>query len=322
MRGCRRDPRRRRAESGAVPSARPTLFVRVVGVVLTALAMGGVLLIPQVVEAQSTQVDSTVVPPSSALVPEGLATGDRFRVLFLTSSTRTATSTDIGDYNAFVQTAAAAGHEAIGDYSGGFRAVASTADVDARDNTNTTGAGVPIYWLRGNKLADDYADFYDGTWDDQTNGTDESGSARSISADADRAWTGSDHDGTELTTQGFPKSLGGGGTFFASAGALDGSLSSDGPLSGRTAVRNSSRPLYALSEVFVVGPDVTVSRDDLGVVEGSTATYTLVLDAEPSGNVTIDVTGGGDVTVEPTSLTFTAFTAGLGHGADGDGERC
>ncbi|WP_420446311.1 hypothetical protein [Candidatus Poriferisodalis sp.] len=296
--------------------------MRVVGVVLTALAMGGVLLIPQVVEAQSTQVDSTVVPPSSALVPEGLATGDRFRVLFLTSSTRTATSTDIGDYNAFVQTAAAAGHEAIGDYSGGFRAVASTADVDARDNTNTTGAGVPIYWLRGNKLADDYADFYDGTWDDQTNGTDESGSARSISADADRAWTGSDHDGTELTTQGFPKSLGGGGTFFASAGALDGSLSSDGPLSGRTAVRNSSRPLYALSEVFVVGPDVTVSRDDLGVVEGSTATYTLVLDAEPSGNVTIDVTGGGDVTVEPTSLTFTAFTAGLGHGADGDGERC
>ena len=25
--------------------------------------------------------------------------------------------------------------------------------------------GVPIYWLNGAKVADDYADFYDGSWD-------------------------------------------------------------------------------------------------------------------------------------------------------------
>ena len=25
--------------------------------------------------------------------------------------------------------------------------------------------GVPIYWLGGNKVADDYADFYDASWD-------------------------------------------------------------------------------------------------------------------------------------------------------------
>ena len=53
-------------------------------------------------------------------------------------------------------------------------------------------------------------------------------------------------------------------------------------------------------------PDVTVSRDTLSVVEGSTATYTVALDAQPTTSVTIDVTGGGDVTVQPTSLTFTA----------------
>ena len=53
-------------------------------------------------------------------------------------------------------------------------------------------------------------------------------------------------------------------------------------------------------------PDVTVSRDTLSVVEGSTATYTVALDAQPTTSVTIDVTGGGDVTVNPTSLTFTA----------------
>ena len=53
-------------------------------------------------------------------------------------------------------------------------------------------------------------------------------------------------------------------------------------------------------------PDVTVSRSTLSIVEGGTATYTVALDSQPTTGVTIDVTGGGDVTVQPTSLTFTA----------------
>ena len=47
-----------------------------------------------------------------------------------------------------------------------FRVVGSTASVDARDNTSTTytssDKGVPIYWVSGNKVADNYEDFYDG----------------------------------------------------------------------------------------------------------------------------------------------------------------
>ena len=58
--------------------------------------------------------------------------------------------------------------------------------------------------------------------------------------------------------------------------------------------------------VFVVAPAVTVSRDALSVNEGGGGSYTVVLDTEPSASVTIDVSGGGDVTVEPDSLTFTA----------------
>ena len=54
---------------------------------------------------------------------------------------------------------------AIWPYSDQFRVVGSTRAVDARDNTNTTGTGVPIYWLNGNKVADNYADFYDDSWD-------------------------------------------------------------------------------------------------------------------------------------------------------------
>ena len=91
------------------------------------------------------------VPADWALTPDGLSAGDEFRLLFLTSTKRDATSSDIDDYNTFVQTAAAAGHAAVQDYSDGFYAVASTADDDARDNTETTytasDKGVPIYWL-------------------------------------------------------------------------------------------------------------------------------------------------------------------------------
>ena len=71
----------------------------------------------------------------------------------------------------FIQNLVAAGHDDIQDYSAGFRVVGCTAAVDARDNTgtntNTDGTGVPIYWLNGNKAADDNADFYDGSWDDR-----------------------------------------------------------------------------------------------------------------------------------------------------------
>ena len=109
---------------------------------------------------------------------------------------RDALSTDIADYNTFVQTRAKAGHSAITDAMGDqFKVLGSTAAVDARDNTGTTGAGVPIYWLNGAKVADDYADFYDGSWD--------SGQFRDESGNTDHSvgsvWTGSNANGTKHT---------------------------------------------------------------------------------------------------------------------------
>ena len=54
----------------------------------------------------------------------------------------------------------------------GFRAVGCTADSDARDNTATTGTGVRIHWLNGNRVADNYGDFKDGSWDEERNNQD------------------------------------------------------------------------------------------------------------------------------------------------------
>ena len=54
---------------------------------------------------------------------------------------------------------------------------------------------------------------------------------------------------------------------------------------------------------------VTVSATVLTVTEGSTGTYTVVLDSQPTANVTVTPsrTGSSDVTFSPATLTFTAL---------------
>ena len=89
------------------------------------------------------------VPADWDLIPSGVDTGGRFRLLFVTLNRRDATSSDIAAYNSFVRNAAANGHDDIQDYSDHFAALGSTRAVDARNNTGTDGTGVPIYWLNG-----------------------------------------------------------------------------------------------------------------------------------------------------------------------------
>jgi hypothetical protein len=60
---------------------------------------------------------------------------------------------------------------------------------------------------------------------------------------------------------------------------------------------------------LTIGPDVNIIESDGSTEvseEGETSdTYELVLNSEPSDNVTIEVNNVGQVSVEPTSLTFT-----------------
>ena len=55
-------------------------------------------------------------------------------------------------------------------------------------------------------------------------------------------------------------------------------------------------------------PTVTLSHQDVVVPEGSAVGYTVKLDAQPSGAVTVTATvsGSEDVAVSPESLEFTA----------------
>ena len=130
--------------------------------------------------------------------PAGLTAGDKFRLLFVTYGGWCSVdgqpgkedrrpppgSTDIEEYNDYVQCHAGREYNqrVFRENAQHFRALVSTPSEDARDNTGTTttssDSGVPIYWVGGNpdhrfvspgeegpKIADDYTDFYDGTWD-------------------------------------------------------------------------------------------------------------------------------------------------------------
>ena len=201
------------------------------------------------------------VPLDWSLKPAGIGPGERFRLVFLSSTKRDATSTDIADYNTFVQNAATTGHANIQDHSSRFKVVGCTEDIDARDNTgtNTNGPGVPIYWVGGAKVADSYTDFYDDTWDDEANDKNELGNdAHDTSQTGNFPWTGCKHNGTESKIPGV--SFNALGKTTVRVGQLNSTAADSGPIRGQTAANNSgTRPFYALSPVFQV-PSMNASR--------------------------------------------------------------
>ena len=103
-------------------------------------------------------------------VPGDLNPGDEYRLAFVTSGVRNATSSDITVYNTFVDAAAETVPElaALGQ---DWKAIASTNAVNARTNTSTDptpagDTGVPIYVLNTAvliRLADHYDDLWDGS---------------------------------------------------------------------------------------------------------------------------------------------------------------
>ena len=259
----------------------------------------------------------TSIPHDWSLKPSGLDTSDKFRLLFVSSTKRNANPTAIATYNTFVQTRAAAGHTDIQAYSAGFKVVGCTATVDAIDNTGTTGTGVPIYWLDGDKVADDYADFYDGSWDSRSPTTETGASVTTTSTDG--VITGCTSLGTD---GGF--ALGDGLT--ASMGNPSGSNS--GLYSANFSPLANARRLYGLSVVFQVSTSTDATLSALVVNDGTndrTLTPTFVpgtfdYDADVGNAVTTvtltatvnnanaSVTG---VTLDGTAIADTDFSDGI-----------
>jgi PEP-CTERM motif len=141
-------------------------------------------------------------PPLSALaalitVPTGLNPGDHYRIAFVTSTTRDATSSNIADYNAFVTNVANSVPQ-LAALSTTWSAIGSTTTVDARDNTLTNpnvgaDASVPIYTLNNTLIDSTNAALWSSSGSALLAGLniDETGSTHTV-----LVWTGSTFTGT------------------------------------------------------------------------------------------------------------------------------
>ena len=222
---------------------------------------------PSIVQSQG--VGTNMVPFDWPLIPSGLdSEGTRFRLLAITNGTTNAQSKNIETYNTgFRDHVAQVGHSAIKPYAAGFTVVGSTEDTAAIDNTGTnhedSDRGLPIYYLNGDKVADDYADFYDGGWD-----TNKGWDVRGILIGSNPAiWTGTGRDGNPITgghigyyhytVVNDPVLVLGGsllGNIFLGS-ALTGSKTSGLSATDFLAQAiNSNARLFGLSEIFEVGP--------------------------------------------------------------------
>ena len=62
-----------------------------------------------------------------------------------------------------------------------------------RTTFTSSDKGVPIYWLGGAKVADQYQDFYDGSWDNASNTHDRNElgiNSANTNQSGNRPWTG------------------------------------------------------------------------------------------------------------------------------------
>lgn len=100
---------------------------------------------------------------SFVTIPPGLQAGDAYRLVFVTSGVRKATSSDISDYNAFV-TAQANMSSDLAALGTSWTAIASTSTVDARDNTSTFGTSLisnaPVFRGDGERVVVEATDLW------------------------------------------------------------------------------------------------------------------------------------------------------------------
>ena len=180
-------------------------------------------------------------------VPPDLNPGDEYRLVFVTSTTRDASSPNIADYDRHV-TMAATAVPALDALGTTWNAIGSTSEPggsDARDFTNTnpfTWAGVPMYRLDGVRVADDNADLWDGKIDSPISYTE-------LGTDVSTwVWTGTWEDGTS----DFPFILGGNpgtGTQTVQTGTTS-STDFDWVATRNPEFYLVSYPLYAISGVL------------------------------------------------------------------------
>ena len=243
-------------------------------------------------------------------MPECLSPGDTYRVLFLTNARRNATATDAATYDNFARGQASTNGTMDFD-AVTFQALISTAGESMRARTNTDPVnnepGEPIFFYRGDKVADNYADFYDLSWDTDGQWNQRGDSLGTLSGDSFRqVWTGSTADGAISTGQ-TP-----GSTMVAYG---EPSIAGEQFFSG-TGDPSVTRRLYALSNILMI-PEPPILQS--ATIDGATLllTYSEALDdtSTPSAGAYTVMVGGSagpdvnNVEISGMTVTLTLSTA-------------
>jgi hypothetical protein len=184
------------------------------------------------------------------LTPSGLHPGDQFRVVFISSTTRNAQSSNIADYDQFItDLAVAAG---ITTYFGSpvtWQALGSTPTVQAVDRLPSSFASPPLYRLDGGLVAPSTGKLW------VTGPTDFPITLTELGLDLGSAvvWTGTLRDGSVFRPLG--------ASFVAFGSTL--SVSNGGWVAFNDAPRSEQHHLYGYSSVLTV-PSSAVVPDPTG----------------------------------------------------------
>ena len=272
--------------------------------------------------APQSTAETVEVPLDWALLPSGVGVGDTFRLLYVTGGETAATSRQGSVYDNFVR-AEITGAQLKGGgvpelvpHAASFFGLVTTLGDPSQASTNganrraqfrpDTGAHPddPIYWVGGDKAADDKADFADGTWDSESP-RHADGTAATV--DTDGYWTGGGEDGhrtnqTVCSVGTVNHNRNQAGEPNVHVGKLDGNDSSRFSPLGPIATQNPTcadaepatemRPIYALStSVFEVTGGAVEITPRATSAEGQAVAFTVTMsEAAPAGGITVPYT--------------------------------
>jgi len=245
-------------------------------------------------------------PAEIVTVPPDLGPGEFYRLVFVTSGTRDATSTDIADYNAFVTTAATGvpGLNALGTTwkaigSAGNRATGVYVNANENTLTRTGDPSAPVYRLDGVLVANSNADLWDGSV----------AAGISVTEYGDpldtQVWTGTMGSGVR-NGDWFMGDTGGNWVYYGlSSGTGAGGVGGMGWIANLDEQKTSLKSFYAISGILTVpsGP-----RTDCDMLTFDWGSCSATIDGT---DVALEVPFGTDVTaLDP------AFTISPGATAD------
>ncbi|MCX6873514.1 MAG: Ig-like domain-containing protein [Verrucomicrobia bacterium] len=273
-------------------------------------------------------------PGTIATVPPGLNPGDSYRLVFVTSTETHSGGADqaglmppgfttVAQFNDFA-TSAATAVPALASLGTTWKAVISataSASVDARTNTATdsaanAGTSAPIYQLGGRRVADGYADLWDGTIQNPINVNELGGGPVAQGGGLFRVWTGASSSGGNGGGDQALINQGGGWINNGLANATD-----SGWVSGNydNDIHGDLQPIYAMSGILSV-PASPTSCDMLafqwgtssGVITGTNISLTVPYGTNVTTlNPTCTVSFGA--TVSPVSGSTRNFSAPVSY---------